>query len=282
MKTRTYVAVIFLSFVIVVLFTNFYYLDSKNNYQPIPKVVHSNGALPGYTGSPGDGGNDCTTCHAPGANYNASVSINSNIPNTGYVLGQTYQITVFVNPGSTAPTYGFQITAENSDAAKIGTWAITDTTAELAGGGTHVTHSARKASGTWSLNWTAPNTSQGPVAFYTALSAVNFAGGNTGDQTVKTQVSYNDISLDIDESTETRKSIIFPNPVSKQLHLKIPENKKISGDIVVFDILGKKQILKFVDIHNYKTLDVSNLGSGLYYLVFYIDGKRVSHSFLKN
>ncbi|MBN1927862.1 MAG: hypothetical protein JW798_18665, partial [Prolixibacteraceae bacterium] len=81
-----------------------------------------NAGSPGKkTGSPLDGAS-CTQCHS-GTPAEAEL-ITSNIPETGYVPGQTYNITLTAS-NADAQKFGFEITSENNS-EKTGTFAITE------------------------------------------------------------------------------------------------------------------------------------------------------------
>ena len=85
----------------------------------------ANGSPGKKTGSPGDLGATCTGCHA-GTAAALSGIITTNIPATGYKKDSIYTITVTAVGGTS--TCGFELTAESSTNAKVGTWTITNTT----------------------------------------------------------------------------------------------------------------------------------------------------------
>lgn len=146
---------------------------------------NSNGSIGGKTGSVGDGGINCAQCHT-GQPQNATSWITTNIPQTGYVPGQTYIITV-TGTHTGVVKFGFELTAENTSGTKVGTFAITNATqTKLTNGNKAVTHTSggttpTAGSKSWSANWTAPNPAVGPVVFNAALNAANGNGNNQGD-----------------------------------------------------------------------------------------------------
>jgi len=148
-------------------------------------LAFSNGSPGGRTGSPGDSGQNCTGCHS-GSPQSASNWITTNIPPSGYVPGQTYTITA-TGTHSGVVRFGFELTAENSAGAKVGTFIITNATqTKLVNQNKAVTHlsGGTTPSGntkTWSMNWTAPAQGTGPITFYAALNAANGNGNNSGD-----------------------------------------------------------------------------------------------------
>ncbi len=156
----------------------------------IPVIIllyaNNSGSPGGRTGSPGDNNATCLQCHTGGTNNAVSGWITSNIPAEGYTPGQTYQITATgVHPG--VVRFGFELTAENTAGAKVGTFAITDAArTKLVNQNKAVTHTSGGTSvsgntSSWSMNWTAPGTDIGQVRFYAAYNAANGNSNTSGD-----------------------------------------------------------------------------------------------------
>jgi hypothetical protein len=142
------------------------------------EMFYPTGAPAGYTGSPGDGQN-CTACHG-GTATTSTGWITSNIPGTGYVPGQTYQITA-TNNLTGSGKYGFEVSPQNVAGGLLGTLAA-GSGSQLVGSGKYVTHTnANITNNVWTFNWTAPATGTGPVTFYGA-----FAKGKPGPVTLST------------------------------------------------------------------------------------------------
>ena len=72
---------------------------------------YTGGSPGGKSGSPGDNGKTCTQCHS-GSAQTATGLITTNIPETGYVSGETYTITVSAQYNNITK-YGFELTAED-------------------------------------------------------------------------------------------------------------------------------------------------------------------------
>lgn len=239
----------------------------------------SGGAPAGRTGSPGDGGITCTACHAPGANFGAMATITTTIPPEGYILGETYEVTVSAT--SSANAHGFQITAENAANSKVGTWTIIDAGTELAGGGTHVTHSTPNLSlpsGSWTVEWTAPNTNEGTITFYVAVNAVNLNGFNSGDQVVTTSDSH-DINILGNEEVIFAGLSLYPNPAVESLNLELP-SPVTEARVTVYSHTGQEMMRAEVNKTN-PVLDVSHLQQGFYLLILQAEGKKTTRSFVK-
>ena len=156
--------------------------------------TENSGGTPGAkTGSPGDGGNTCTQCHT-GTAITQTGWITSNIPVEGYTPGQTYTITASGTHNGVVK-FGFEATAENNAAAKVGTFVITNSTeTKLANNNKSVTHKSAGTTPTgnsksWSFDWTAPAAGTGNVGFYAAFNAANGNGNTSGDVIYTTMLS---------------------------------------------------------------------------------------------
>jgi hypothetical protein len=222
-------------------------------------MSNSSGKDGGYSGSPGDNGNSCNACHS-GGNFNASASITTNIPVTGYELNTAYDITLTASSSSSSK-HGFQLTAEkNTNNSKVGSFAA-GTGSQVVNGGTHITHTAagnnRK---TWSFSWTSPATDEGRVQFYAALNATNGNGGTSGDQVV-TATSGNVSSLSIDP-VKRLEFTMYPNPATDVLNIHLPSGNE-GAAVQVYDAVGRLVLSKKVSANNHE-MYVSDLSKGTY------------------
>jgi len=79
------------------------------------------------------------------------------------------------------------------------------------------------------------------------------------------------------------KLLLFPNPTSKTISFKLPDNGSIY-DIKIRDFLGKKVYVKSINNNSNKyNLDVSNLEKSIYFIVAKQNGKILHHGkFIKN
>ena len=176
-------------------------------------LAYSTGSPGGRTGSPGDGFANCTQCHA-GTAQTIPNWISTNIPASGYVPGQNYIITA-AGFHLGVSKFGFELTAETGSNVKAGTFSIINANeTQLANNNYSVTH---KSGGTtpignskiWTMNWTAPATSAGPVTFYGAFNAANGNGSTGGDviylssHTVQAAVTGVNVTFRVDMSEQT-------------------------------------------------------------------------------
>lgn len=161
---------------------------------------HSSGFFSiGYTGSPGDNGMTCASCHSGSPVTSAPGALTSNIPASGYVPGQTYTITLTAQH-PTFNVFGFMLTAETSTGAKAGSWTILNTSeTQLTAGGSYVAHTSGGITGTgntktWSVQWTAPSPGVGQITFYASINRANGNFSTSGDQIQTATLSVSQFS----------------------------------------------------------------------------------------
>lgn len=149
-------------------------------------ISYTNGSPGGFSGSLGDGGSTCTSCHS-GTAQPQNNWITSDIPPEGFTPGETYTI-VATGMHTGVVKFGFEITAEDSFGSKLGTFTITDATrTKLVAGNSAVTQtsSGTTPSGSmcsWSVNWTAPDPAPATIKFNASFCAGN-GSGTSGDAT---------------------------------------------------------------------------------------------------
>jgi hypothetical protein len=239
-------------------------------------ISFSGGVGGARSGSPGDGGATCVSCHAPGANFNASAMITTNIPSSGYDVNTAYTITLTAN--STAPGHGFQLTAERlSDNAKIGTFSTGGNPNVLVqDGGTRISHANRNNS-SWTFTWTSPSTLQGQVRFYASVNAVNNNGSNGGDQVVTT-VSEPQNALGISEAKRLDFKM-FPNPSTDVVNIQLPSGTD-QAQVGIFDYTGRLVSSKTVAASD-RQVNVNNLATGMYIIRVTSEDKIGAQRFIK-
>ncbi|NOU48921.1 MAG: T9SS type A sorting domain-containing protein [Bacteroidales bacterium] len=182
----------------------------------LPVVIvlyaHSAGSPGGKSGSPGDSNATCTQCHS-GTASSVSGWITTNIPAEGYTPGGSYVITA-TGTHAGVVKFGFELTAETSAGAKIGTFTITEPTrTQLVNVNKAVTHTQAGNvptgnTNTWTMNWTAPASNVGQIRFYAAFNAANGNGNNTGDIIYKS-------NLFVDPFTPAALLSVVPNAANQ-------------------------------------------------------------------
>lgn len=231
-------------------------------------IVYTSGSPGGYSGSPGDGGANCTDCHGGTASVKSGW-ITSNIPQSGYIAGQTYTITV-TGTLANATKAGFEITCEDSQNIKSGTFVITNSTeTKLTNGNKAVTQKSggvTPTSGTkvWTVNWTAPSSGSGSVTFYAAFNLKTTAR-NTFTSTLS--VTENTTSIETNEIDDFIK--LYPNPTNGILYFN---NNTSLKNISVIDLSGK-EVMNISNIS--ENIDISNLKAGIYSVVVNTENDKV-------
>jgi hypothetical protein len=149
----------------------------------ISGTFNSGGSHGAKTGSPLDGAN-CAQCHR--SSVTTVEWISSTIPNTGYLPGHKYTVTINADDPA-AMKFGFECTAESSD-GKQGLFAVTDSVrTKLTNKNLAITHRFEGISPVngkiaWSFDWTAPVKGTGEVTFYAAVNAADGNGNPGGDK----------------------------------------------------------------------------------------------------
>ena len=212
-----------------------------------------------YSGSPGDSGTTCTSCHS-GGSFSADAEISTSIPGTGFVYGETYQITVSVASGSTK--HGFQLTAEDASNTKIGTYTA-GTGNQIVNSGTHMTHTASgNTQNAWVFDWTAPAIAEGgEVTFYAAVNATNANGNTSGDEVVTASANFSHSSIGINE-IENISLHIYPNPTTDFINIDFNRSLQKEASVSIINTIGQTVLTtKTTD-----RIDIRNLETGVYFL----------------
>ncbi|MES2516126.1 MAG: T9SS type A sorting domain-containing protein [Bacteroidota bacterium] len=259
-----------LSFTVVILVLAID-VNSTGAYSSSPPVSHA--------GAPLD--NSAKTCATTGCHTGTALTattgvISHNIPGSGFVGGTIYNFSVTMS-GSSA--YGFELTPQSPTSnAALGTW--------IAGVGTAVStkyiRQSAKGTGaakTWAFQWTAPTTATA-VTFYGAFNYANNNGNSSGDiiKTCSLTVIANTTGLREDNSANITLSL-FPNPTSETLRITSSAILE-KGDVYTLDgkcvkTVSEQELLT-------KTISVSDLAEGLYFIRVFVEGNSKVMKFRKN
>ncbi len=240
---------------------------------PVTLILYSysSGSPGGKSGSPGDGGANCTQCHS-GSPHSAMGWITSDIPLEGYSAGQSYIITL-TGTHTGVVKYGFELTAEDTIGNKFGTLSILESSrTHFTNGNTAVTHSLggttpQGNSITWTMQWTAPISGGGPVKFYASVNAANGNGNTSGDVIYLTNRTYNEHIPSPPAITS-----VMPNIAQQGWIIQVEitgENTNWSGTpVVAFKYHNNNNIVVMADSVNVQSTD-----SILAYFAIPIDAK---------
>lgn len=208
------------------------------------------GGQPGQFAGPSAGESACTACHANNNNFSGSVVVGAP---TSYTAGTNYQIPLSINGGN-AVRYGFNITAQDNNGNPIGTWNASSGTAARSDGNGR-THAGASTSGSWTLDWTAPTTSAGPVTFH--YSTVFGNGSGTGGDTVRSG-SSNQVLNTADVVSESFD--FYPNPVQDELTIELLSTD--AGSVEIYSTLGERVHSGNLDAQT--QLQLGDLATGVY------------------
>ena len=187
-----------------------------------------------------------------------TATIISDIPANGYVIGNTYTITL-TGVKANCTKFGFELTAENAMLGKAGTFLITNPTETKFASGTNNTAVTHKTAGnngnttkSWSMDQTASTNTSGSTIFYAALLFANNNGNNNGDNTFTTSLSVNEEVVNA-ISDNTIQPLFNYNSATKTI--------ETTHAILVYDISGK-----LVLTTKEKSTTISHLKNGIYIL----------------
>ena len=231
---------------------------------PTLTTSYPGGSPGGKTNSPLDNKN-CTECHSGTIDTGiGSATISSNIPSTGYAVGNTYTITVSGTKAACLK-FGFELTAENG-ISKEGDFIITDSGTKLVNQNKSVTQTGSGTSGSttksWSVNWTTTTATADSVTFYASIMFSDKNGSEFGDNVFTTSASFNrEVIIGINE-LEGIQNFNY-NSVSKTI--KNLNNTTIS----LYDINGKKLITS----NDYITLHY--LATGIYIIKSGVETQKI-------
>jgi Ig-like domain CHU_C associated/Secretion system C-terminal sorting domain len=182
-----------------------------------PAIGNNPNPPTGRSGSPGDGGAVCTSCHGSSTTANTT-SITSNIPSTGYISGQSYTVTINAAASSTLG-FGFCLSPQWSSTPRtvIGTMATLDNTTRVSSSWLTNTQKKSGTSVSWQFKWTAPGSANQTAAnlsgnksngnFYSSILCANNDGNNNSSdhpQQTNTPITENTLaSITIASGTTT-------------------------------------------------------------------------------
>lgn len=251
---------------------------------PLSLVFFSypSGSPGGKTGSPGDEGASCHDCHSSFDIIPQTDWITTNIPVTGYMPGDTYEITA-TGTFEGVVNFGYELTAEDNTGHKKGTFTlIDDVRNKLTNNNTAVTHTINGItptddSNSWTVNWTAPTEGVGEITFYAAFNAGNGAGGTTGDQIFTTAHSVIESTVGIGDDLLANQINAYPNPATNYVNIDAPRDAQIR----IVDVLGHQVFAKENTSHS-ERIDLSELDQGIYFLQVLHENNAATMRIVKN
>jgi hypothetical protein len=247
---------------IIFLFSSF-----SGNYLRYP-----GGSPGGYTGSPGDG-KDCTQCH--GGTASPVIGwITSDVPDDGYMPGETYTITVTV---SGSGDKGFEVSPQDLEGNLIGS-LIPGSGNKLVGGNTAVTQSSSSSANPkiWQFQWVAPSSGVGDVTFYGAFT-VNKPVTKTSTLTLQENTG-----VYISENTPISLKI-FPNPVKDHMLMELHRDNATFESIRILNAAGAVVYYESINLQAGKNIihiQLPDIRPGIYFYMLQSEGRELSGKIL--
>ena len=241
------------------------------------------GSEPGYTGSSGDTLKNCTACHG-GKSYNEIGWIKSNIPESGYVPGNTYTIEA-TGYGVTHNRFGFLISPQAINGNLLGTIIRTDTVrTKLVGNNKYLTYTENGVDGidsaSWFFNWIAPASGTGDVVFYGGFNS-NQDGHKGGDVTHLSTLRVKETgTASVSNLTNNLNQVtVYPNPVAGVLNISFDLNKSTATKIEIIDLSGKQVLVLNNEISNglvTKQIKTDDFKSGIYFVKIQTENESIT------
>jgi hypothetical protein len=265
MIKKVTLAVFFISLFLIT--GNIFYKSNSN----------ASGAPAGYTGSPGDGGSDCTACHSGTSVTGPTGMIDSDIQFSGYIPDSTYTISAYISE-SGVNKFGFEISPQDANGNLMGTMTVTNSTeTKLISNNKYITHTSSGNTGTnnsksWSFTWTAPSANSGDVTFYGAFNAANDNGTTAGDKIYTYSLTASEaISTGIPENMNVSTDCnVYPNPIRSAFSISYKNEK--SGNVLVelLDLNGRV-ISKLLETNRSEglqneNLEINEINTGVYFI----------------
>lgn len=241
------------------------------------RMAHTNsgGSPAGNTGSPSDGQSCARSgCHSGPSASNEVIDVSADIPASGYIGGETYNISLtMTKPGG--ERFGFQLSPQDNAGNGLGT-LIAGTGSQIVGGN-YITHTGTGTAvtggtKTWNFQWVAPVSGTGDVDVYYVGNFTNRNFGSSGDVVVTGSLVVNEATVGISEA-QLAKLSVYPNPVIDEINIAAVD---VDEEIMVtmFSIEGRKVLQEKHDGGNVKIdLRGKSLNAGVYFLNIEVGGK---------
>lgn len=242
----------------------------------------------GNTGAPGDQNlangepRTCISCHG-GTSFTVDLDISledqgGNPIVNEYIPGETYNMAVTINStGANTPArYGFQILAlTDDDEQEVNTWANPSTNAKIAlaanTGRTYVEHNNPSTANTFTMEWTAPESGNGSITFYSCGNGVNGNGSTSGDGAACTTVTFQEAETNAASALALAPfSVdISPNPATNLINVNIDSPIQEDFTMNILNVNGQlmqSQVWSLNKTDNRNEIQINDLPAGMYFL----------------
>lgn len=243
-------------------------------YKNLPDPM-SNGAPAASTGAPDEKHCSNAGCHSTFLPNTGTAELSVSVGNgiTSYEPGKTYPVTISIADAGRV-RFGFQAAALTGENKNAGSIKITDElrTQIIPGYGNisdrkyatytyEGTNAVQTGLGTWSFEWTAPETNEGAVTFYFGSVAANNDGTDAGDYTYSKKIRLDALSVSWS---------VYPNISSSEF--RIQNSRAEIQQLKIFNSNGEKVLEKNNIDPGTLNLQLMNPG-GVYFISAVQDGK---------
>lgn len=225
------------------------------------------------TGSPSDGAS-CINCHSGNPILNLNGVIETDIPQGGYVPGETYNVTIASGAErQNAQRYGFQLSPQDNNGNTIGTLVETTGTF-VSADGQHIMHNGAQETSTpsWTFQWIAPEEGAGDFKFYLSVVAANFNNNPSGDEVILSSMEVQENQATTANKVFVRVPKVFAN--DQILSIEHPNLEQIK----IYDVNGK---LAYSSSSPSAVTDISTFESGMYIVTIKAEGKWFREKIIK-
>ncbi len=264
--------------ILFLLVVGFIFISSTNSTQS----SCDSPVVGGHTGAPGETG--CNGCHAGTANSGTAI-IDFDLGTNTYIPGKTYQGFVRIQQSGFGK-FGFSCLAlKNSNNTTIGAFGLVETIRTRTysdGNRNYVSHTPCGAdssnANSWNFTWTAPNTNEDTITLYIGALVANHNHATTGDFSYTRKIVLPVQPVNSISENNTSQLGIYPNPATNEIAFQLPETNS-HYDFSITNLTGKIVMGK----SNYmgRSLSISQLPSGIYYMQIKTADKNYSSKFLK-
>lgn len=230
----------------------------------------------------------CITCHDAGTPKVQPTWLSTDIPSSGYIAGQTYNITVYTEHiNAVGNLSAFALSCED-DATSNNSGIFDDSGSDIqqpASGCITSSSTGNIPNGngvkSWTIPWTAPSSGTGSITFYSCMVTGENGGGSNGFSWRATLNISEDVSTSIENMDNNDFISIYPNPSNSIVNISFEQNYLQNCEISIVSILGKRILEKEI-INSKFQLDVSTFDKGLYYIVLNSSEKQIVTKFIKD
>jgi hypothetical protein len=244
-------------------------------------ISNTSGGPAAHSGSPADG-KTCRSCHSGPSETFIPGLITSDIPEEGYIPGETYNFTASISRNGHSK-FGFQVSPQNNQGTLLGALIATSSQTKLVGtGGKYITQTSSGTNGAnqknWDFQWTAPAAGTGNVTFYGVFNVTNNNNSSSGDTifTSTLMVSEHPFSSFSPNPSADNEIHIFPTFTTGFLNVSFESNSNRSASLELISMNGQLHRISNLELNLGKNLipvDISDLPSGMYFVKVKVDDK---------